>query len=213
MTAFLDFILHIDVWLVHSIHLHPVFTYLLVFSFVFIESSFFPLAPFFPGDGLLFSIGVLAAENTFDLWLAIPVLLVSGILGSAVAYLLGKKSGPLIFEKTSLFNQKHIEKANDFYKKHGGMAFLFSRFMPIIRALIPLIAGIAKMDSRKFWEYNIVSVSIWVFVITFTGYELGHLAFIKQYFGWMILGGSAISLILLIPLAFRQQIGNKTIIK
>lgn len=213
MTEFLDFILHIDVWLIHSIQLHPLITYLLIFSFVFIESAFFPLAPFFPGDGLLFSIGVLAAENSFNLWWAIPVLLLGGILGSGVAYILGKKSGPIILKKASLFNQKHIDKANNFYKKHGGMAFLFSRFMPIIRALIPLIAGIAKMDQRKFWEYNIVSVSIWVFVITLTGYELGHLAFIKQYFGWMILGGSASSLIVLISLAFRQQVGNKTIIK
>ena len=87
MTAFSDFIFHMDDWLQQAILLHPLITFLLIFSFVFIESAFFPLAPFLPGEGLLFSIGVLAAGNFINLWIAIPVLLTGGILGTRAAFL------------------------------------------------------------------------------------------------------------------------------
>lgn len=205
MTTFLDFLFQLDDWLQQSITLHPLITYSIIFSFVFTESAFFPAAPFLPGDGLLFSVGVLSTGNSFNLWLVIPVLIFGGILGTRVAFLFGRRAGSLLLKKFSRINQKHVEQAHDFYKKHGNMAFLLSRFMPVLRALVPLIAGIAKMDNRQFWRYNILSVSIWVIFITLTGYELGHLPVVKRYFGWMILGASMISLTSLIVLGIRQQ--------
>lgn len=119
MTAFSDFIFHMDDWLQQAILLHPLITFLLIFSFEFIESAFFPLAPFLPGEGLLFSIGVLAAGNFINLWIAIPVLLTGGILGTRAAFLIGRKTGGVLFKKSSHFNQKHFEQAHYFYQKHG----------------------------------------------------------------------------------------------
>lgn len=193
-------------WLQQIILLHPLLTFLLIFGFIFTESAFFPAAPFLPGDGLLFSIGVLATGNFINLWLVIPVMIFGGVLGTRAAFLLGRKTGGVLIKKFPHFNQKHFKQAHDFYKKHGSKAFLFSRFMPVIRALVPLVAGIAKMDNRQFWKYNIASVSLWVLLITLTGYKLGHLPFIKHHFAWIIMGASAISFISIILLGVRQQL-------
>ena len=194
-----------DDWLQQIILLHPIITYLLIFSFVYTESAFFPLAPFLPGDGLIFSIGVLATGKYFQLWLVIPVLIIAGILGTRTAFLLGRKTGDLLLKKISRFNQGHVDQAHAFYKKHGGMAFFLSRFIPVFRALVPLIAGIANMDNRQSWKYNIGSVSLWVLLITFAGYELGQLPFIKHYFGLVVLVASALSLVSVLLLVMRQQ--------
>lgn len=206
MTVFFNFIFHMDNWLQQIIHLHPVITYLLIFSFVFTESAFFPLAPFLPGDGLIFSIGVLAAGQYMSLWLVIPVLIIAGVIGTRSAFLLGRKTSGLLFFKKPLVNQRHVKQAHTFYKKYGGMAFFLSRFMPVLRALVPLIAGIANMDNRQSWKYNIGSVSLWVLLITFTGYELGHLPFVKHYFGLIVLGASAISIVSVLLVIISQQL-------
>ena len=206
MTATLDFIFHLDDWLQQIIVLHPLITYLLIFSFVFTESAFFPLAPFLPGDSLLFSVGVLATGGFMHLWLVIPVLIIAGVLGTRIGFLLGRKTGDLLLRKTSRFTQRHVDKAHAFYKRYGGMALFLSRFMPVIRALVPLVAGIANMDNRRFWKYNIGSVSVWVLLITYAGYELGHLTFVKDYFGWIVLGLSALSIISAIVLTMLQHV-------
>jgi len=209
MIVFLDSFFHLDEWLQQIIILHPLITYLLIFGFVYTESAFFPLAPFLPGDGLLFSVGVLATGGFFNLWIVIPAFIVAGVLGTGTAFLLGKKTGGWLLSRISRLNQKHVDQANSFYKKYGGLAFLFSRFMPVLRSLVPLIAGIANMDKREFWKYNIVSVSIWVILITFMGYELGHLSFVKEYFGNIVLGGSVISLIIIVLLSIFQKIKRR----
>lgn len=205
MNAILNFLFHLDNWLQQIILIHPISAYVLIFTFVFVESAVFPLAFFLPGDGLLFSIGVLAAEQSFNLWLAIPILFTGGVFGTRLAFQIGRRSGYLILRFFPRFNQDHIKQAHEFYEKHGSMAFIFSRFMPVIRAIIPLIAGIAKMANNQFWIFNLLSVSLWVLLITFIGFELGHLPFIKHYFSLIILGISAISLMSVTIVGIRQQ--------
>jgi membrane-associated protein len=258
MTGLSYFLFHLDEWLQQAVLLHPFITYWLIFFILFTESAFFPVAPFLPGDALLFSIGVLAAGNSFNLWVAIPVLIAGGVLGSGAAFLLGRKFGVFLFRacpkikeadkkpsflrlpglekcqvpvgndhwggernvkngsfllklfaKFPRLNRNHYEKAHEFYQKHGSMAIFFSRFMPVIRALIPLVAGIAKMDNLKFWKNNVGSVTVWVVLITLTGCKLGHLFFVKHYFGAIVLGVSAISLIFVALVGVRQQFWKK----
>ena len=209
MSEFSDFIFNIDDWLEQTILLYPVMTYVLIFSIVFTESAFFPAAPFLPGDGLLFAVGVLAAGNIFNLWIAIPVLIIGGITGTRVAFVFGRKTGIILLKKFPYFNQKHYTQAHEFYEKHGSMAFLFSRFMPVVRALVPLVAGVAKMENHRFLKYTVICVSLWVLIIIFIGYKIGHLAFVKYYFGWIILGISAVSFISITLMSVRQQYGKK----
>ena len=211
MTEFLNFIFHLDVWLQQIMHLHPIISFLLIFAIVFTESAFFPAAPFLPGDGLLFSVGVLAAGNSISLFMAIPILILGGISGTRTAFVIGRTTGIYFFRKGSSKKERHIIEAHEFYEKHGNLAFLLSRFMPVIRAIVPLIAGIAKMDNTSFWKYTILSVGLWVTLISLTGYELGHLPFVKHYFGWIIMGISAVSLVSILLIAVQRKVNTKQV--
>lgn len=150
---------------------------------VFAETGL--LAGFFlPGDSLLFVSGIysdkLAAEvagnsNEF-LGLVLLMVLISfaGILGNFVGYWFGYKSGPFIYQRkeTFFFKKKYLDQAHDFYEKHGGTAIVFARFLPIVRTFAPVIAGVVKMDKKKFTYYNIVGSISWVCTMLLAGHFL-----------------------------------------
>lgn len=155
----------------------------LILFIIFAETGLF--AGFFlPGDSLLFVAGIysneLAAEvfsfnNDFLNLLLICVLIIfSGILGNTVGYWFGAASGPYLFKKEDslLFKKKHLFAAKEFYEKYGGGAIVFARFLPIIRTFAPIIAGIVRMDRRKFSFYNIVGCIAWVLSMMFGGHYL-----------------------------------------
>lgn len=193
MTALTDILFHLDEWLLQITVLHPVATYVLFFGIVFSESAFFPVAPFLPGDGLLFAIGVLAASGAVHLGLSILVLILGGVLGNLAAYKFGQWMGPTLFDRIRWLNQNHYKQANEFYQRHGYKAMLLSRFVPVVRALVPLIAGITLMNYRDFLKYNFLSVCVWVLLIVPLAYYIGHLPFIKNQFTWIVLGFALLS--------------------
>ncbi len=155
----------------------------LILFIIFAETGLF--AGFFlPGDSLLFVAGIysneLAAElfslnNDFLNLLLICILIIfSGILGNTVGYWFGAASGPYLFKKEDslLFKKKHLFAAKEFYDKYGGGAIVFARFLPIIRTFAPIIAGIVRMDRKKFSFYNIVGCIAWVLSMMFGGHYL-----------------------------------------
>ncbi len=151
---------------------------------------------FLPGDSLLFVAGIysskliasLTAAGTGGAFLDLVVLwilvTICGILGNAVGYWFGHKSGPYLFHRKDsfLFKQKHLKQAKDFYDKHGGQAIVFARFLPIVRTFAPIIAGIVAMDRKKFVMYNIVGCAAWVFAMLFAGHYLDQLFMAKFNF-------------------------------
>ncbi len=151
------------------------------------ETAFFPIAPLLPGGGLIFAIGVLASDQLLRLSFVIPILILAGFIGNLLAFKWGEKMGELLLYKFPGLNEKNYKKTHDYFNKHGGKAFLFSRFVPVVRALIPFVAGTMKMDKTSFYKSNILSVTPWVITITFSGYFLGGLPFIKQNFSTIIL--------------------------
>ncbi|HEV3326247.1 MAG TPA: VTT domain-containing protein [Puia sp.] len=151
---------------------------------------------FLPGDSLLFVAGIYSEKlvgsmmtgGTGSDFLDLVVLwvLVSfcGILGNAVGYWFGHKSGPFLFHRKDnfLFKKKYLFRAKEFYDKHGGEAIVFARFLPIVRTFAPIIAGIVVMDRRKFVIYNIVGSAAWVLAMLFAGHYLDK--FFMSRFGF-----------------------------
>jgi membrane-associated protein len=176
----ISFIIHAEHHLRHFISVYGVWVYALLFFIVFCETGFI-VTPFLPGDSLLFSIGVLAAEGLIDLKLIFILLLVAAILGDSVNYWIGYKVGPRVFkwEKSRWFNPQHLNRAHVFYERHGGNAIVLSRFVPIIRTFAPFVAGIAVMKYRLFLFYNVVGALAWIAIFLLGGYFLGQMPFIK----------------------------------
>ena len=141
---------------------------------VFIETGIFF---FLPGDSLLVTAGVACWMAGWNLPLLLVTLCLSAIAGDSVGYAIGRKTGPRFSRarKSWLFNKEHLLEAHAFYEKHGGKTIVLARFMPIIRTFAPVIAGVAKMDYRKFLFFNVIGGVSWVVSMTLIGYCLSDL--------------------------------------
>ncbi len=150
------------------------FGYLGLFFMVFAESGLL-IGIFLPGDSLLFTAGFLASEGFFNLPLLIVVSVIAAITGDAVGYTFGRRVGRRLFERpdSRLFKQKHLRAAEAFYEKHGGKTIVLARFMPIVRTLAPVVAGVSDMQYRRFATFNAVGGILWGTGVTTAGYALG----------------------------------------
>jgi membrane-associated protein len=159
--------------------------YLVLFLIIFCETGLV-VTPVLPGDSLLFAVGALAAGTNSPIslpWLLL-LLMAAAVAGDAVNYLLGYHVGPKVFnsEKSRLFNKKHLLRTHEFYEKYGGKTIILARFIPIIRTFAPFVAGIARMEYRRFCVYNITGGVTWVLAFLLGGYYLGTAEYVKRNF-------------------------------
>ncbi len=152
------------------------FGYAALFAIVFAESGLF-FGFFLPGDSLLFTAGLLASRGLFNIWLMVPGVAIAAILGDQVGYWMGHKYGRGFFNKPeSMFRTpRHVEEAEAFYRKHGPMAIVLARFVPVVRTFAPIVAGIGSMDYRAFVTYNILGGVLWSTSLLLAGYYLGKI--------------------------------------
>jgi membrane-associated protein len=142
---------------------------------VFAESGLF-FGFFLPGDSLLFVAGLLAAQGL----LSLPVILVgcfaAAVVGDQVGYSFGKFTGPRIFRRPNsrLFKQEHLQRARDYFERHGAKTILLARFVPIVRTFAPIVAGAAAMRYRTFLAYNLVGGLVWAVGVQLLGYFVGE---------------------------------------
>lgn len=150
--------------------------YLGVFSIVFLESGLL-IGFFFPGDSLLFTAGFLASQGYLDITILILGCFIFAVLGDTIGFHIGKKLGPKIFTKDNsiFFHKKHLDRAQKFYDKHGGKTIILARFVPVIRAFAPVVAGVGKMNYKRFLIFNLVGGVLWAIGVTLAGYYLGSL--------------------------------------
>ncbi|HMQ69241.1 MAG TPA: VTT domain-containing protein [Ignavibacteria bacterium] len=152
---------------------------------------------FLPGDSLLITAGLIAAQGYLDIYVMIISLTLAAIIGDQVGYLFGKKTGPKIFkrEKSLFFAKDHLLKANQFYDRYGGKAIIFARFVPFARTFAPIVAGVANMNYRKFVTYNITGGILWIVSMCLAGYFFGNIPFVKKNFEYVIIGVIILSLV------------------
>lgn len=141
---------------------------------IFLESGMM-VGFFFPGDTLLLSAGVLAAQGQFPIEVTVLVIAVAAILGDNTGYTLGKVMGKRIFRKKDgiLFRQEYIDRAEKFYEKHGSKTMLIAHFVPIVRSFAPLVAGVGHMPRTKFAFFDAIGDIVWAFLVTMLGYWFG----------------------------------------
>lgn len=149
---------------------------LLITLIIFGESGML-IGFFFPGDTLLLSAGIFAAQGKLPggLWLLIPLVALAAIAGDNVGYLIGKHAGPRLFRKKDglLFRQSYVVQAEKFYEKYGAKAMLFAHFLPIIRTFAPIVAGVGKMPRATFVMFDAIGDIAWAVVVTLIGFWFG----------------------------------------
>jgi membrane-associated protein len=194
MAYFIDLFLHLDVHLAAFVAQYGVMVYVMLFAIIFIETGLV-IWPFLPGDSLLFTAGALSATGMLDIRIVVPLLIVAAIAGDAVNYAIGRNIGPRVFTAEDnqglfhrLLNRQHLQKAHDFFEKHGGLAVVSGRFVPIVRTFVPFVAGAASMTAATFVFYNIIGAVIWVGVCAGAGYLFGNVPIIKENFSLVAIG-------------------------
>lgn len=163
------------------------FTYVILFGIVFAETGLV-VAPFLPGDSLLFVAGTLSGSGYLNIVVVYVSLLAAAILGDTVNYWVGHHIGPKVFakENSRIFKKEYLEKTREFYEKHGGKTIILARFLPILRTFAPFVAGVGKMHYQTFLFYNIIGALLWVTGFTFAGYFFGGLPFIQENFHYAV---------------------------
>jgi membrane-associated protein len=165
---------------------------------------------FLPGDSLLFVTGLLIAQGFIhaSLWLTCVLLSVAAVAGNIVGYWIGRKAGPAIFNRpdSRFFKQEYVDRAHEFFSRHGVRAILLARFVPIVRTFITVTAGVARMTPRVYNAYSLIGGVIWASGLTILGHQLGHVAMIKNNIEIFSIGIVVISFI---PVAFELLRGRR----
>jgi len=198
IKSIIDFVLHIDAHLAAIISQYHALTYLILAAIIFAETGFV-VTPLLPGDSLLFAAGALiAGGNTgLSIYAIAFILIAAAFLGNTVNYLVGNYLGPKVFkENNKILKLEYYLRTQAFFDKHGAIAVILSRFMPIIRTIAPFVAGVGRMPFLKYSLYNFIGGASWILVFLFAGYFLGNIPFFKTHFA---LVGVAIILISIIP--------------
>ena|SRR3989338_2930888 len=197
---FFDFILHLDTKLADLVSRYGALTYVLLFGIIFAETGFV-VTPFLPGDSLLFAAGAIASLGSLNVWGIVLILIIAAILGDTVNYWIGHYFGRKIIDhpKIKFINQEHIDKTEQFYKKHGAKTIILARFVPIVRTFAPFVAGVGTMDYNKFIIFNIIGGILWVTLFTFLGYFFGNMPIIQENFHYAVFAIIGLSLV---PIAY-----------
>src|ERR671917_221096 len=163
-------------------------TYVGLVLIVFAETGL-AVGFFLPGDSLLVVAGLVARmhPDRLNVVILLGTLCVAAVVGAAVGYYTGRTLGPRLFtrQKSLFFRPSHLQKAHEFYEKHGGKTIIIARFVPIVRTFAPIVAGAAQMSYKQFLLYNIFGGLFWVTSMLLTGYFLGGLVeqFMRNVFG------------------------------
>jgi membrane-associated protein len=166
-------------------------------AIVFVESGLL-VGFFLPGDSLLFTAGLLSANNVLpDLWVLLVTIPLAAIAGDQVGYAIGRKAGPAIFSRpdSRFFHLEHVERAQEFFDRHGPRTIVLARFVPIVRTFAPVTAGVARMSYRTFLTYNIVGGVLWGVGVTTLGYFLGQVEAIEANIEFVLIAIVGISFV------------------
>jgi membrane-associated protein len=194
MSELIDLLLHADRYLFDIVSMYGPWIYAVLFVIVFAETGLV-VTPFLPGDSLLFAAGAIAATGALDIRVAAILLLAAAIAGDTVNYSIGRAAGVRILQKSRVdprwrrwVNPVHIERAHEFFERHGGKAVVLGRFMPIVRTFVPFVAGGAQMSYPAFAFYNITGAIAWVGLCLGAGYLFGNVPVIKENFSLVTIG-------------------------
>jgi len=200
MIELFTHILHLDFeWLFKN---YNDTVYVILFLVIFIETGLV-IMPFLPGDSLLFTAGLFARLGYLNIGFLFFLLFIAAVLGDNTNYWVGRKIGlkmvQLKFRKKRIVKQEYLDKTHSFFEKYGTKTIIMTRFVPIVRTFSPFVAGIAEMKYRRFFFFDVLGGLIWIGSLTFAGYFLGEIPWIRNNIELVALG---IIFISVLPIVF-----------
>jgi membrane-associated protein len=206
LKQLLSTVLHLDDVLPQWAAQYGIWIYAILFLIVFCETGLV-VTPFLPGDSLLFAAGAVAATapDHLNVHFVVLLLTVAAIIGDGVNYHLGHRLGDRVRHGNRFIKKEHLDRTHAFYEKYGPKTIIIARFVPIVRTFAPFVAGVGTMSYRKFLTYNVVGAIVWVVSLTYAGYALGNVPFVKKNFEVIVL---AIIFLSILPAIFEIMRAN-----
>lgn len=201
MTQLLDLLRHLPDHLGVWADTYGTGIYFILALIIFAETGLV-VAPFLPGDSLLFAVGVLVSRTeSLDVYTMLAILIAAAVVGDTVNFHVGRFMAARLFRNPNsrLLNPKHLEKTRKFYEKHGGKTVVLARFLPILRTYTPFVTGMSGMSYPRFLAFSVGGGVIWVSLFVLAGYYFGNLPGVQANFHYAILGIIVISVL---PIAY-----------
>ena len=165
---------------------------------------------FLPGDSLLFTAGLFVADGAIasPLWAVCALLVAAAVIGNACGYWIGRSAGPAVFDKprSRLFKPQHVAKTQEFFDRYGNRAIVLGRFVPIVRTFITVMAGVGRMNARRYLTYSVIGGVGWAAGVTLLGFWLGQFAIVKNNIELMLV---VIVLLSILPMIIELVRGRR----
>ena len=196
ISSFIDLFLHLDKHLADLVIHYGSWVYGILTIIVFCETGLV-IAPFLPGDSLLFAIGALCAVGSLNPFIIAPLLFIAAISGDNLNYWFGRTIGSKAFSnpESKIFKQSYLQKTQSFYTNYGSKTIVIARFVPIVRTFAPFVAGLGKMNYRTFLSFSVGGALLWIILLISAGYFFGQIEFVKKNFSVVVLAIIAISIL------------------
>jgi membrane-associated protein len=169
---------------------------------------------FLPGDTLLFTAGLYIERGSIatPLWLMCVLVAVCAFLGNVSGYWIGAKAGPALFNKpdSRLFKREHVERTHEFFERYGARAIVLARFVPIVRTFITAIAGVGRMDPKRYFTYSAIGGVLWAAGVTVLGFYLGKIPFMHDHIELILVLIVLLSIVPIIIEVIRARRSSKT---
>ncbi|MBS3054309.1 MAG: DedA family protein [Candidatus Aenigmarchaeota archaeon] len=192
---FVSMFFHLDEFMASAVSEYGIWAYAILFLIIFIETGIV-IAPFLPGDSLIFLAGTFAALGSLDIAALFGIMTAAAIIGDSVNYYIGSHAGNKVLEgRMPYVRKEHLDNTRRFYEKHGGKTIIMARFLPIIRTFAPFVAGVAGMKYATFIAYNVVGAMLWVASFLALGYFLGNVPLVRENLELMVLAIIALSVL------------------
>ncbi len=192
----LGFFLHVDKYLLPIVAQSGLAAYGFLFLIIFLETGVV-VAPFLPGDSLLFAAGAFAAQGVLNVVFLFLTVAAAAVLGDTVNYHVGYYLGNYWLTRSSgrFIKKEHLEKTHAFYERYGSKTIVLARFVPIVRTLAPFVAGVGRMKYFSFLAYNVLGAALWTTIFVLGGYFFGNLPLVQKNFTILILLIVAVSVL------------------
>ncbi|HET7819104.1 MAG TPA: VTT domain-containing protein [Bacteroidia bacterium] len=189
MKELFQHIIHLDFeWLFQQ---YDTTVYVILFLVIFIETGVVAF-PFLPGDSLLFTAGLFARLGYMNISFLVLLLFIAAVVGDNCNYWIGRTLGLKVahikFRGKSIVKQEYLDKTHSFYEKYGTKTIIMARYVPIVRTFAPFVAGLGKMDYKKFFTFDLLGGGLWISTLCFAGYFLGEIAWIRKNIELVALG-------------------------
>jgi membrane-associated protein len=196
LAALFDIVMHLDAHLLALTQQYGIWVYAILFLIIYSETGLV-VAPFLPGDSLLFVAGALCGMGALQLEWLVPLLVLAAFCGDNTNYWVGRLVGISLLKHAGekLIRREYIDKTHSFYERHGGKTVILARFLPIIRTFAPFVAGVGMMRYRKFVLFSALGSMAWISSLSVAGYLFGNIPVVKDNLTLIILGIVVISLI------------------